>query len=46
VTVMRLAEGDRVVGIAAFRPGLADRAGIGDNGEPGTDDGPGRGRGA
>jgi DNA gyrase subunit A len=48
VIVMRLAEGDRVVGIAAFRPGLADRGAIGDNGEPGpgSDDGPGRGRGA
>ena len=46
VTVMRLAQGDRVVGIAAFRPGLAERGGIGDNGEPGPDDGTGRGRGA
>jgi DNA gyrase subunit A len=36
VIVMRLAEGDRVVGIAAFRPGLADRGGIDDNGDPGT----------
>jgi DNA gyrase subunit A len=34
VIVMRLAEGDRVVGIAAFRPGLAERAGNGDNGGP------------
>src|SRR6266566_1906558 len=34
VIVMRLAEGDRVVGIAAFRPGLADRDAIGDNGGP------------
>jgi DNA gyrase subunit A len=34
VIVMRLAEGDRVVGIAAFRPGLAERNGIGDNGAP------------
>jgi DNA gyrase subunit A len=35
VTVMRLTEGDRVVGIAAFRPGLAEREGMGDNGNPG-----------
>jgi DNA gyrase subunit A len=34
VIVMRLAEGDRVVAIAAFRAGLADRQGIGDNGAP------------
>src|SRR5918999_781779 len=34
VIVMRLAEGDRVVGIAAFRPGLAERGPIGDNGAP------------
>jgi DNA gyrase subunit A len=34
VIVMRLAEGDRVVAIAAFRAGLADRAGIGDNDAP------------
>ena len=34
VIVMRLSEGDRVVGIAAFRAGLADRGGIGDNGAP------------
>jgi DNA gyrase subunit A len=34
VIVMRLAEGDRVVGIAAFRPGLAERGGIGDNDAP------------
>src|SRR5262245_61061021 len=34
VIVMRLAEGDRVVAIAAFRSGLADRAGIGDNDAP------------
>jgi DNA gyrase subunit A len=40
VTVMRLAEGDRVVGIAAFRPGLAERGTIGDNGAPGEDPGP------
>jgi DNA gyrase subunit A len=40
VVVMRLNEGDRVVGIAAFRPGLADRAVVGDNGAPadGADD--------
>jgi len=34
VIVMRLAEGDRVVAIAAFRAGLADPAGIGDNDSP------------
>jgi DNA gyrase subunit A len=34
VIVMRLAEGDRVAAIAAFRPGLAERDGMGD------DDGP------
>jgi DNA gyrase subunit A len=36
VITMRLNEGDRVVGIAAFRPGLAHREGIDDNGDPGT----------
>jgi DNA gyrase subunit A len=41
VIVMRLAEGDRVVGIAAFRPGLAERNGISDNGAPGADGDPG-----
>jgi DNA gyrase subunit A len=42
VVVMRLAEGDRVVGIAAFRPGLAERATVGDNEAPaeGAADGP------
>jgi DNA gyrase subunit A len=39
VIVMRLNEGDRVVGIAAFRAGLAQRDGIGDNGDPGSDPG-------
>jgi hypothetical protein len=34
VIVMRLAEGDRVVAIAAFRAGLAERPGMGDNGAP------------
>jgi DNA gyrase subunit A len=34
VIVMRLAEGDRVVAIAAFRAGLADRDGMGDNDSP------------
>jgi DNA gyrase subunit A len=34
VIVMRLAEGDRVVAIAAFRAGLADREGIGDDEAP------------
>jgi DNA gyrase subunit A len=32
VIVMRLNEGDRVVGIAAFRAGLADRGAMGDDG--------------
>jgi DNA gyrase subunit A len=44
VTVMRLAEGDRVVAISAFRAGLAEQESIGDNGEPsGPDAGPERG---
>ena len=34
VIVMRLAEGDRVVAIAAFRAGLATREGIGDDDDP------------
>jgi DNA gyrase subunit A len=34
VIVMRLAEGDRVVAIAAFRPGLAEGRAMGDNGDP------------
>ena len=34
VIAMRLNEGDRVVGIAAFREGLAEREGMGDNGGP------------
>jgi DNA gyrase subunit A len=47
VIVMRLAEGDRVVAIAAFRAGLAEQGGIGDNDgpEPGGV-GPGEGSGA
>lgn len=36
VIVMRLNEGDRVVGIAAFRAGLAERGPIGDDGAPDT----------
>jgi DNA gyrase subunit A len=36
VIVMRLAEGDRVVAIAAFRAGLADRESIDDDGAPAT----------
>ena len=36
VIVMRLAEGDSVAAIAAFRAGLADLDGIGDDGAPGT----------
>jgi DNA gyrase subunit A len=43
VIVMRLAEGDRVVAIAAFRAGLAERNGIGDNGDPDTTSGVGPG---
>jgi DNA gyrase subunit A len=38
VIVMRLAEGDRVAAIAAFRPGLADRDGMGDDGAPAAGD--------
>src|SRR5262245_11414407 len=41
VIVMRLNEGDRVVGIAAFRPGLAEGRDNEDNGDP--DAGPGAG---
>jgi DNA gyrase subunit A len=41
VIVMRLAEGDRVAAIAAFRPGLADRDGMGDDGDP-AEGGPGQ----
>ncbi len=37
VIVMRLAEGDSVAAIAAFRPGLADRGAIGDNDDPQPD---------
>ena len=36
---MRLAEGDQVVAIAAFRAGLAERDGIGDNDDPQPDGG-------
>src|SRR5690349_18060673 len=39
VIVMRLAEGDRVVAIAAFRAGLAEQDGMGDDGAPGADSG-------
>src|SRR4051812_29669332 len=47
VIVMRLAEGDRVVAIAAFRAGLADQAAIGDNDAPEPDGvGPDAGGGA
>ena len=35
--MMRLNEGDRVVAIAAFRAGLAERDGMGDDGDPGTE---------
>jgi DNA gyrase subunit A len=41
VIVMRLAEGDSVAAIAAFRPGLADRDAMGDDEAPATD-GPGQ----
>ncbi|MEJ7748162.1 MAG: DNA gyrase subunit A [Candidatus Limnocylindrales bacterium] len=41
VIVMRLAEGDRVVAIAAFRAGLAGRDAMGDDGAPETG-GPGQ----
>jgi DNA gyrase subunit A len=41
VIVMRLNEGDRVVGIAAFRPGLAEARDTDDN--DGPDGGPGGG---
>ena len=39
VIVMRLAEGDTVAAISAFRPGLADRGAMGDNGDPQPDGG-------
>ena len=47
VIVMRLAEGDRVVAIAAFRAGLAERTGMSDNDDPDGGDagGPGAGPG-
>src|SRR4029079_18658669 len=41
VIVMRLAEGDSVAATAAFRAGLAERDGMGDDGAPATD-GPGQ----
>jgi DNA gyrase subunit A len=48
VIVMRLADGDKVVAIAAFRAGLAERGAMGDNDEPrpsgGGSDAPGAGR--
>jgi DNA gyrase subunit A len=37
VITMRLNEGDRVVGIAAFRAGLAEGDAMGDDGAPGAD---------
>ena len=40
---MRLAEGDRVVAIAAFRAGLAEQRGIDDNDDPDGRPGPGDG---
>jgi DNA gyrase subunit A len=39
VIVMRLAEGDTVAAIAAFRPGLAERGEMGENGAPEGPDG-------
>ena len=39
VIVMRLNEGDEVAGIAVFRVGLAQRDGMEDNEDPGTDGG-------
>jgi DNA gyrase subunit A len=43
VIVMRLAEGDRVAAIAAFRPGLAERDGMGDDDDAQSRaDGPGQ----
>ena len=44
---MRLAEGDRVVAIAAFRAGLAEQDGMGDDDDPsagGADPPPGEWR--
>ncbi len=43
VITMRLNDGDRVVGIAAFGEGLAERVGMGDNGDPEAGPGPGSG---
>ncbi len=43
VITMRLNEGDRVVGIAAFSEGLAERGGMGDNGDPDAGPAPGSG---
>jgi DNA gyrase subunit A len=43
VIVMRLNEGDRVVGIAAFRPGLAEGRANGDNDDPAAGDAGNRG---
>ena len=39
VIVMRLAEGDTVAAISAFRPGLAERDAMGENGAPDGPDG-------
>jgi DNA gyrase subunit A len=43
VITMRLNEGDKVVGIAAFREGLAERGGMGDNDGPDAEPGSGSG---
>ena len=45
VIVMRLAEGDKVVAIAAFRAGLAEQEGIDDNDAPAGGDPPAGGDG-
>jgi len=44
VIVMRLNAGDKVVGIAAFRAGLAQRGGMADNAPGGTEPAPERGK--
>ena len=40
VIVMRLNDGDKVVGISAFREGLAERGAMGDNDDPAGEGGP------
>ena len=46
VIVMRLADEDKVVAIAAFSPGLAERGGMGDNDDPQPDGGGSDGQGS